>query len=464
MSTTVDDLEALRVLREQRLRTTVNLCGLAHPFYRKKFASVGLIPGDINTLDDLEKLPLTRKSDYMADPEAFRLHAVDLPNASIEEKTLWNIAYTTGTTSGTPSPFFNTTHDQYTIMLQAQRCAEIEGFKKTDVLANLIPLPPMPTGGFLVVNRTAEVLGIPVMNALTGARKAEYPVHRGLDEAIEVVAAARPAILLGIPSFLRRFFRRARERNIVFAGARMIVTTGEPVSENLQREFSGYLEEQGTTDPLVRLRYSFAEMQGGLIQARNNGVPQNVTPDIYYLEVVDPDTGRRQPEGQEGALALTHLHRRGTVFLRYLVGDVAAFRLERCADSGVLGERLTQRPRRADDLVKVKGMLVNPALVLDILSAERSIQEFQLVVRKIDIDDMDSPDILEVRIAADETQQARLLATIPDSVQRAIMVRPQVSFVSASDIFDPAKNLKARRFVDARPVGGRRDYETARTA
>ena len=77
--------------------------------------------------------------------------------------------------------FFNNSHDQFNIMLQARICAETEDFLPTDVLANLIPLSLMPTGGFLVVGRTAEAYGIPVTSALTGAKNPIYPVHRELD-------------------------------------------------------------------------------------------------------------------------------------------------------------------------------------------------------------------------------------------------------------------------------------------
>jgi len=442
--------ESLSRLRNERLGRTVERCVQAHPFYRRRFADLGLNAGDIRTTDDLEKLPLTRKAEYMADPEQFRLRAEDMPDASLEERTLWNVAYTTGTTSGRPSPFFNTTHDQYTIMLQARRCAKVEGLRHTDVMANLIPLPPMPTGGFLVVNRTAEAFGIPVMNALTGARNPHYPIHRGLDDAIDAVAATNPSVLWGIPSFMRRFFRRARERNVAFPRARMAITTGEPVSDALQLEFIEQLAAFGCDDPQLRLRYSFTEMQGGMVQSHNGAILQHVTPEIYFLEVVDPDTGRRMPEGQEGALALTHLHRRGTVMLRYLVGDVVTLKLETCPQSGVLGERLLQRPRRTDALVKVKGMLVNPALIFEKLAEDRGIVEFQLAVRKEDAGDPDSPDVLEVRIEADAAEHSRLSASLPELVQKLVMVRPQIRFTAPGEIYEPTKTLKARRLIDQR--------------
>ena len=125
--------------------------------------------GDIRSLGDLA-LPLTQKDDFIADPEAFRLRPDDLPaDFSAEERVLWDVAYTTGTTSGKPSPFYNTAHDAYAIWDQARRCNEAEGLDAGDRVANLYPLAGFPTGAFLSVVRSGMVVGFSVAHGLTGA-------------------------------------------------------------------------------------------------------------------------------------------------------------------------------------------------------------------------------------------------------------------------------------------------------
>src|SRR5262245_61277346 len=142
------DIDALR---SERLRRTLAVIVAAHPFYRAKFREWGVDPGSIRSIDDLQALPPTRKSDYIADPEAFRLRAGDLPaDCAGEERVLWDVAYTTGTTSG-PSPFYNTAHDAYAIWDQARRCNQAEGLNAQDRVANLYPLAGFPTGAFLSV-------------------------------------------------------------------------------------------------------------------------------------------------------------------------------------------------------------------------------------------------------------------------------------------------------------------------
>ena len=72
-------------------------------------------------------------------------------------------------------------------MLQARACNEAEGLRRGDVIANLYPLSPMPTGAFLCTVRSAEILGLPIVSALTGSPHPDYPVRRSLDEAVAVV-------------------------------------------------------------------------------------------------------------------------------------------------------------------------------------------------------------------------------------------------------------------------------------
>src|SRR5215510_11864561 len=120
-------------------------------------------------------------------------------------------------------------------------------------------------------------------------------------------------------------------------------------------------------------------MQGGLVQCVEHAEVQNLCPDLYHLEVVDPDTGRSLADGESGALAITHLHRRGTVLLRYLVGDVVALSCAPCPHCGRAGERVVATPRRTGNLVKCRGMLVNTDVILDTLSAMTEIAEFQIV-------------------------------------------------------------------------------------
>ena len=116
-----------------------------------------------------------------------------------------------------------------------------------------------------------------------------------------------------------------------------MLTSGEPVPAALRAELRELLARLGATSVAIRARYAFTEMQGGLVQCAEHAEVQNLCPDLYHLEVVDPDTGGGLADGESGALAITHLHRRGTVLLRYLVGDIVALARTPCPLCGRCG-------------------------------------------------------------------------------------------------------------------------------
>jgi phenylacetate-coenzyme A ligase PaaK-like adenylate-forming protein len=196
-------------------------------------------------------------------------------------------------------------------------------------------------------------------------------------------------------------------------------------------------------------RYGGTEI-GAFAQCREEGAWHNPAPEMQYHEIVDPDSGKALPDGERGALAVTHLDRRGTVLIRFLVGDVAAIDRRPCPDCGRAGERIVGPIVRTKDLVKVKGMLVNPSALLDVMEGLAGIAEFQVVVQRQDPDDALSMDELVVRVAAPGADRASLERDIVAGVSAAVRVRPRVEFVSASDIYEPGRQTKAARFVDRR--------------
>jgi phenylacetate-CoA ligase len=454
MTPTIDSV------RNQRLGRTLQAVAAAHPFYRARFRSLGIEAGDIHGLDDLVALPPTTKEDFIADPEAFRLRAEDLPaDFSVEERVLWDVAYTTGTTSGRPSPFYNTTHDAYAILDQARRCNEAEGLRPDDRVANLYPLAGFPTGAFLSVARSTMIMGLPVVHGLTGSANSEFKVRNSLAEALDKIERFRPTVLWGVPSFVRRFLDEARRRQADLASVRLVLTSGEPVSAVMRNEMREQLAAAGAGPVKVLARYAFTEMQGGFVQCAEEARPQNAVPDFYYLEAVDPESGRRRGDGEDGMLAVTHLHRRGTVLLRYLVGDVVTLSREPCPICGRAGERIVTTPRRVGALVKCRGMLVNTAVVVETLSALEGIGEFQLLFRRQD--QPGAMDEMVVRIEFDDSDSGggshrrtrdSLREEVVRRVREAVSLRPEVAFEPRGALYDHERSIKAKRVVDSRKI------------
>jgi phenylacetate-coenzyme A ligase PaaK-like adenylate-forming protein len=105
---------------------------------------------------------------------------------------------------------------------------------------------------------------------------------------------------------------------------------------------------------------------------------------------------------------------------------------------------------RTKDLLKVKGMLINPTVLLESLGAVPGIDEFQVVLTHQDGNDPYSMDEMIVRIASPRTDRDALVSAVTEAAQTAARIRPRIDFVEATDIYDPAKHAKATRLVDQR--------------
>ncbi len=421
------------------------LCRRGHAFYRRRWADAKVDLDAIRSVDDLERLPLTTKHDLMHDPENFRLRVPDLP---LPETALWNVVYTTGTT-GTRTPIYVTTHDYEANLFQCRRNADIADLRSMDVIANLFPLTPAPMGSFVRAAENAYAIGAAVVASMPGAVHGRYDVHGSLEDGVRLIERHRATVLWGVPSYLRRVIIRAGELGADMRSVRVCALTGEATTPGMREDMRERLRQLGVARPIMLDRYGSTEA-GAYVQCREEGDWHNPTPELLFHEIVDPDTGRRLPEGERGALAFTHLDRRGTVLLRYLVGDIVSLANTPCPHCGRNGDRIVGPVVRTKDLIKVKGMLLSPDQLQDAISRVAGVEEYQIVVAHADPADPYSMDEMVVRAASTRTDVAQLSAEIVSAAVAACGVRPRIEFGPANEIYDPDRDAKAQRFVDRR--------------
>ncbi|HAM55544.1 MAG TPA: hypothetical protein DCQ64_09115 [Candidatus Rokubacteria bacterium] len=437
--------EAIRRVQDETLVRMLALCARGHAYYRRRWAEAGVDASEIRSVADLVRLPLTSKRDLIADPESFRLHCPDLP---LHERALWEVNYTTGST-GDPTPLYVTTHDYHAYLFQARRVAEIAGITGRDILANLFPLTPAAMGAFVRSEANAYAAGAALVGALTGAPHGDFGVHRTLDDAVRMVERHRATVLWGVTSFVRRVVMRAAELGADFTSVRMCAVTGEASSPGMREDIRARLRALGARSPVIFDRYGSTE-SGALAQCCEDGDWHNPAPEVIFHEVVDPDTGARLPDGERGMLALSHLNRRGTTLIRYLVGDIVSLSHAPCPHCGRTGDRIVGPIVRTKDLIKVKGMLINPTVLLDALREVPGVDEFQVVLTRQDPRDPFSMDEMVLRAATTRADRDALATTLVTAAAVAVGVRPRVEFVTANEIFDPARHAKAERLVDRR--------------
>lgn len=435
-------------LRDPLVAAQVRLLAHHHPHYRRLFARAGVDPERVRGVADLARLPITGKQDFLADPDSFRL--TPPPELPVEERTLAYVIYTTGTTSGAPAPLYITTSDDWGYLLHARRCAGILGLGGDEVIANLFPLTPFPMGARIRADRTAAAIGAGILQGHTGRPSARWPVHRRLDEAIDLVVAHGATVLWGVSGFVRRVLIRAAERGLRLPTVRWCFVTGEATSDAGLADLRARLHAVDAGGARIANRYGSTE-GWSMIECGDGHGWHNPTPDLVHLEVVDPASGEPLPDGEAGLLLVTHLYARGTAFLRYAVGDIVRLTRERCAGCGRTAERIVSQPMRTRDLVKVNGTLVNLAVLADALVDLSGVAEYRVVLDHRRPGDELSGDGIVVEVAP-------LAGAGPESLGPAVRERirelthltPEVRVVDADEIYDPLADAKPRRLVDRR--------------
>lgn len=443
-ATPFSSLPDLQAAREAAFAQTMDLVAERHPFYRERMAALGLARGDFRSLADLAKLPPTTKAEYMAAPERFILETEGLP---LEMRTVWDTMYTTGSTSGQPTPFVSTSYDFFRILELQRQMLLLRGVTPQDLIANLFPITPTPHGAWIRVLHAAASLSVPVVCAMPGNPSPYFQLGKGLDEVVQLVASSRATIAWGVPSYLQRALQRACELGLRWPALRLVFVTGEALGETARAQLQQSLAEVGAEAARISISYGATEMQGGMVECTPGAGLHNPLPADMLVEVVDAATGQCLPDGQPGAVALTHLNRRGTVLLRYLLGDVSVRSQAPCPHCGVLTDRLVQTPRRSDALLKVKGMLVNPEALVAALDAVLGATPYLLSVRPSDAGQALSADRLLLQVEGRAQDGHEDLAAV---VKRACGVTPELSFEPPGRLAPSGGNWKAKKFVDLR--------------
>jgi phenylacetate-CoA ligase len=444
------DAPALAALRDQRLAATLDRVFAAHPHYRARFADAGIARADIAGLADLARLPVTTKADYAADPDAFILGPEGAADPA--ETVVWDAMYTTGS-SGRPAPFVSTGYDFVNILALQANMLRLRGVRPDDHILNLFPLTPHPHGAFARAMNAAAAFGIPVTAALPGQANARRPeIGHRLDEVVAIAGRVQPTILWGVPTYLRKVAARAEELGVTLPRLRRVFVTGEGFGDAARAELIERLRRLGAPDPRISVSYGATEMQGGMVECTANAGYHNPAPDQFFFEAVDPDTHAPVEDGAEGLILLTHLDRRGTVMLRYALGDMARLTRARCPHCGALTERLTSIPHRVDGLVKIRGMLVNPQVMVDAIMAEPDLTEFQAVIDKESPDPL-AMDVLTLHAVPTGPGDDALADRIARRVQQACGVTPRLHWTTPDDPLLAGRGWKAKPVLDRRGKG-----------
>jgi phenylacetate-CoA ligase len=175
----------------------------------------------------------------------------------------------------------------------------------------------------------------------------------------------------------------------------------------------------------------------------------HVQEDHFLAEVVDPDSGRPLPPGEEGELVFTTLKKEALPLIRYRTGDIGSLTAEPCACGRTLARLHSLRGRR-DDMLIVRGVNLFPSHVEHLLlGVEEVAPHYRLVVERPErMDEL----TVECEPAADGVDAGALGTRLEHLLREHTGIRIAVAVVEPGTI--PRSEGKAVRVVDRRPASG----------
>ena len=420
------DPEERQELQLKRLQKTVKRAYENVPYYHKRLTEADVFPEDIETLEDISKLPFTTKNDLR---EAYPFGMFAVPDEEIVE------VHTSSGTTGKPVVSGYTKKDLEIWSEVMARALTMGMATKKDRIQNCYGYG-LFTGG-LGVHYGAQRIGATVIPISAGNTKRQ----------IEIMQDFGTTVITCTPSYAL-YLAEVLEKEGVDIGA-LNLKSGIFGAEMWTEEMRNAIEERlGLTALNI---YGLTEIIGpGVAQecSEKNGL--HIFEDHFYPEIIDPRTLEKLPYGRKGELVLTTLTREGMPILRFRTKDITALRNEACGCGRTL-VRMDRITGRSDDMLKIRGVIVFPSQIERALLGVKGLEpHYQIVVTRPEF-----LDELEVRVEAspelfsDEVKHVEeAKRMIEKHIHNEIGLRVNVTLVEPGSL--PRSEGKAVRVIDKR--------------
>ena len=398
---------------DQKLTEHINHVYKHAPAVKKLLDRAGISPDRIRTVKDLEKLPVTRKTDLVEmQKENLPYGGVTaIPPEDIERVFI------------SPGPIYEIQPSRIQWFAKSFWAA---GFRKGDVVVNTFTYHMSPAG--ILFHEAIRDCGATVVVAGTG----------NTDLQIQIMKDLKVTGFVGTPSFLMTVIKRAEEMNYNLKrdfSLKRAWFTGEMLPPSLRKTFEGdydidTYQAYAVTEPGSAIAYECHQKSGMHLM------------DEYVTEIVDPETGKQLGPGEIGEIVTTQLFNKDWGLIRFGTGDLSSYVTESCP-CGRTAHRITGIVGRAGDAVKVRGMFVVAKQAEQAIMGFSQVAGYQLIVgRQQHRDEM----TLKVVLKDTSADKAKLTEGINKKFQDTCRIKiDKIEFVEPGSIPEEKQGIVDER-------------------
>ena len=343
-------LDELRAIQLKKLKEMVKHAYANVPYYRSLFDSIGLRPEDIKTLEDIKKIPITRKADLKG------LLASELLSEEVNPVHLIR-RHTSGST-GVPFNVYHSWEDKVFQALMNLRILMENGLGVTDEVAHIV---------------TRQMIGQKYWFQFLGMlRKYYITAATPVSDQLKILEEIKPDAIYGYSSSIKLLALEIRKSGSKGIRPRMIFCASE-LLEPGDREFINSVFGLKLCDV-----YGTVELGDFAWECpSHDGYHMDIENFVVEFLKDDKDAG----PGEEGKVVCTSLHSFAMPFLRYEVGDICVPLNRACSCERGL-PLMSMIKGRADDFILMpNGQYVSP-LIFEIPSIY-GVAQYRIIQKEV---------------------------------------------------------------------------------
>lgn len=414
-------------LQSERLVALVKRLYETVPFYKKRMDEKGVVPADIKSIEDISKLPFMTKKD-LRDVYPHGLLAV-------KKEDIVEIHMSSGTT-GKPVVMEYTRRDIDNWAEAVARALTMAGMSSSSTVQVSYGYG-LFTGGF-GIHHGGQKIGAGVIPMSGGNTKKQ----------LQILQDFQPEYLACTPSYAMYLAEAAQEEGIVDKlNLKYGIFGAEPWSEAMRKEIEDKLHIKALDI------YGLTEISGpGVAMECEYQDMLHVADDLFYPEIINPETGEVLPFGEKGELVFTTLTKEGTPVLRYRTKDITFLSEEKCK-CGRTSIRMHRLMGRTDDMLIIRGVNVFPSQIEEVLLTIDGVEpHYQLIVeRKGNLDTLEVQVEMSDKLFSDSVGKLEETAKeIEKNIYATLSIHAKITLVEPKSI--PRSEGKAKRVIDKRTI------------
>lgn len=419
--------EEKKKLQSERLVAQVKKLYETVPFYKKRMDEKGVTPADIQSIEDISKLPFMTKDDLR---EVYP-HGL----LAVKQEDIVEVHMSSGTT-GKPVVMEYTRKDIDDWAEAVARALAMNGVSSSSTIQVSYGYG-LFTGGF-GIHHGGQKIGASVIPMSGGNTKKQ----------LQVLQDFQPEYLACTPSYAMYLAEAAIEEGIVDKlNLKYGIFGAEPWSEAMRKEIETKLNIKALDI------YGLTEISGpGVAMECEYQDMLHVADDLFYPEIINPETGEVLPFGEKGELVFTTLTKEGTPVLRYRTKDITFLSEEKCK-CGRTTIRMHRLMGRTDDMLIIRGVNVFPSQIEEVLLKIEGVEpHYQLVVeRKGNLDTLEVQVEMSDKLFSDSVGKLEEVAKeIERNLYATLSIHAKITLVEPKSI--PRSEGKAKRVIDKRTI------------